>query len=112
MAGAAGEHRQIAGADRYFMAARGFAPEHQLCLAASEAEDFVSRRMVVVEGVDSVAPLGLPSVFCQQQFDCGGRVWRAGREDAAVEQNGEAFVIGHPTVALEEERFWFAPGGP
>lgn len=108
VSGAAGEDGDVAGADGDFTAAREFAAEDELGFAGGEGEDLVRGGVVVMEGVDAVAPGGLPAVAADELFKALCEFALAA-EELAIEEDGQALVVGHPPVFLEEKRFglWF-----
>jgi hypothetical protein len=72
VAGASGKNEDIAGVNSDSLAA--FAAEDKIRVTGCEAEDFVGGRVVVMEGVDAIAPLRWPSVGREDSFHVGGEV--------------------------------------
>ncbi len=77
--------------------------EHDLCVAGSEAEDFVCRGVIVVEIEDAIAPLWRPSVLGKEAFHRTSQIRRS-IESTAVKKNRKR-VVRHPAVGLEMELF-------
>lgn len=61
--------------------------------------------VVVVEIVDTVAPLGRPAVALEDLFKGGSGIGVGRIERGSVEQDGQTFVVGHPAVPGEVEEF-------
>jgi hypothetical protein len=83
--------------------ASAFAAEEKTRRASDKAEDFVSGGVIVVEVIDTVAPLRWPPVTFEERFAGGGGIGAAAVEHTAVEQNREAFVVRNPEVTREAE---------
>jgi hypothetical protein len=79
-------------------------------VTGGEAEDFVRGGVVVVEGIDAVAPLRRPAVAVEEGFAGRGGV-AAGGEGAAIKKHGKAWIVGHPAVGFEMEDLWLRHGG-
>jgi hypothetical protein len=72
VSGAGGEDEDIAGVNCDSLAA--FAAEDKIRVTGCEAEYLVCGRVVVVEGVDAVAPLRWPSVSREDALHVGSEV--------------------------------------
>ncbi len=100
VADAGGEKEDVAGAEGELAAGRWAsllsglgavwgAAEDEAGLASGEAQDLMRGGVVVVVGVDAVAPLGRPAVGGEEGLHAGGGV-ACGGDGGAVEQDGEA----------------------
>jgi hypothetical protein len=103
--GSGWEDGYISGLDGDCVAA--LSAQHDPCVAGREAEDFVGGRVIVVEIVHPIPPLGRPAIPLKNPFvlGCGVLVHR---EDASVQKNRQLFVVRNPAVAREVEQFGLA----
>jgi len=97
VAGAGGENEDISGLDGDGLAT--FAAEDEVGVTTGEAQDLVGGGMIVVEGVDPVAPLRRPSVGGKGALHVSGQV-AVGFEHTSIEQNRKR-AVGHPAVWLQ-----------
>lgn len=97
VASSGGEDEDISGVDGDRLAS--FAAEDEVGVAVGEAQYLVGGGVVVVEGVDPVAPLGRPSVGGEGALHLTGQV-DVGFERASIEQNRKR-AVGHPAVWLQ-----------
>ena len=72
VAGAGGKNEDVAGVNCDSLAP--FAAEDKISVASCEAEDLMCGRVVVVERVDAIAPLGRPSVGRKDALHVGSEV--------------------------------------
>jgi len=76
-----------------------FTAQHQVCVAGREAKNLVRCGVVVVEGVDTVAPLGRPFVRGEDALHFVGEIgarWKS----ASIQKNGQ-WAVRHPAVGFE-----------
>lgn len=107
VAGAGGKKEDVAGAEGELAAGRQTFPgaaEDEAGFAAGKAEDFVGGGVEVVKGVDAVSPLRRPAIGGEEGLHAGGGV-ACGWHGGAVEQDGQAGVVGHPAVRMEQDGF-------
>ena len=81
-----------------------FTAQHQVCVAGGETKNLVCCRVVVVEGVDAVAPLWQPSVGSEGAFHFGAEIgtrWKS----ASIQKNGQ-WAVRHPAVGFEVKLLW------
>jgi len=99
VAGSCREHNYVAGVNGDRFAA--FAAENQISVAGGEAQHLVRGGVIVMEIVDSVAPLRRPLVGGEEVLHCFCEIV-AGWKGVAVEEYRQR-TVWHPAVGLEVE---------
>ena len=99
VAGSGGEHNDVACVNGHGLAA--FTAQDEVGVTFSEAEHLVGGGVIVVEGVDAVAPLRRPSIGSEEPLHCCGAVvaWRYG---AAVDEDWQG-IVWHPAIGFQVE---------
>ena len=103
MAGAGRQQDDIPRRDGDLVAAR--AAEHETRTAGGEAQHLVRVGVIVVKGVDPVAPLGRPAVAPEQILECRCRIAPRNGHGLAIEQHRQAWIVRHPAVGGELQDF-------
>ena len=81
--------------------------QDKLCLPTRKAEDLVRSGVVMMKVVYSVSPLRGPAMLSKSCFEQGGSIRFCHRQDRSIEENRQAFVVGHPAVAGKTKGLWF-----
>ena len=96
MAGARRQQGDVPRRDRDLVAAR--AAEHETRAAGGEAQHLVHVGVIVVKGIDPVAPLGRPAVAPEQILERRCRIAARDGHGLAIEQHRQAWIVRHPAV--------------
>lgn len=73
-------------------------------LPGGDPENLMSRRVIVVEVVNAIAPLRWPAIRIEPLFHRRSQFGDAGAESASVEHDGQGGVIGHEAAGVGPEQ--------
>src|SRR5262249_32791479 len=90
-----------AGRDLQFLAGR--AAEAHAGAPARDAESFMDTRMIMREGINSVAPHFAPAVRCEKLLDRCRRIAAGDIDAATIHQKWQTRIIRHYSVIGEAE---------
>ncbi len=84
------------------------ATQHEFGASSGAAKHLMGGGMIVMKIVNAVAPLGRPAVTLKSFFQDSCRIGSVRLNSAAIEQHGELFIVGHPSVArkLDDAGFY------
>jgi hypothetical protein len=104
VSGPGGQYSDVACIDFDFVAVRS--AKHEACCAAGKAEHLVSGGVIMVEGIDTVAPLRGPAGAPEDGLVCRRWIVACGIDDAAIEKNRQSRVVRHPAVRSQLQNLW------
>ena len=90
------QKRDISRRHNYFMAV--LASQHQPRVTAGEAENLVSRGMVMMKVIHTIPPLRGPSVLTEFGLHLRSQLFGRSLSHCAINQNRKIRIVRHPAI--------------